>query len=72
MFARVNLEDGEEDRRGLLDLLERLDIKIDPASLSREEVRGRKGRPKSVTLTPPEETSEPPPPALEETPTTGG
>ena len=52
--------------------MERLDIKIDPVSLSREEVRGRqKGRQKSVSLTPPEETSEPPPPALEETPTTG-
>ena len=66
--GRVNLEDGEDDRQGVLDLLERLDIKINPAALSREEIRGRKGR-KSLSITPPETASETPP-AFEETPTT--
>ena len=64
--GRVNIEGGEEDRQGLLDLLERLDIKIDPASLSKEQIKATKGR-KSLSTTPPEASA----PTIEETPTTG-
>ena len=64
--GRVNLDGGEEDRQGLLDLLETLDIKINPASLSKEQIKGRKGK-KSLSTTP--ETSAT---TSEETPTTAG
>ena len=64
--GRVNLDGGEEDRQGLLDLLETLDIKINPASLSKELIKGRKGK-KSLSTTP--ETSAT---TSEETPTTAG
>ena len=63
--GRVNMEGGEEDRQELLDLLERLDIKIDPASLSKEHIKATKGR-KSLSTT--QEASAP---TLVETPTTG-
>ena len=64
--GRVNMDGGEEDHQGLLDLLERLDIKINPASLSKEQIRGRKQARKSLSTTP--ETSAP---TIEETPTMG-
>ena len=63
--GRVNLDGGEEDRQGLLGLLERLDININSESLSREQIRRAKGK-KSLTTSP--ETSAP---TFQETPTTG-
>ena len=67
--GKVNVDGGEGDRKGLLDLLQTLDIKINPASLSKEQIKGRKGR-KSVTAASPETVTIAPP--TEETPTTSG
>lgn len=71
--GKVNVDGGEGDRKGLLDLLQTLDIKINPASLSKEQIKeqikGRKGR-KSVSAASPETVTIDP--ATEETPTTSG